>query len=219
MSGETNAIEQAKPSAMLALANRCNVSPDKVTNALTKTVFKGAKPEELLALVVVANEYNLNPFTREIYAFPAKGGGIVPVVSIDGWLNIINSHPQYDGMDEEYAPDGSWCKVSIHRKDRAHPTVHTEFLEECKRNTEPWKQHTRRMLKWKAIIQAGRIAFGFSGIQDEDEARETAGIKSAEDQESAELLNDQLDAAVTQKANETEPIDGETVEETKEEKA
>ena len=42
-------------------------------------------------------------------------------------------------------------------------------MDECARNTDPWKSHPRRMLRHKATIQAARIAFGFAGIYDEDE--------------------------------------------------
>ena len=34
----------------------------------------------------------------------------------------------------------------------------------------PWQSHTKRMLRHKALIQGARIAFGFAGIYDEDEA-------------------------------------------------
>lgn len=157
------------------MASRLSLSQPRLMEVLKATAFRGCKDDnQLAALIIVANQYELNPLTKEIYAFPGRDGEIVPIVSIDGWLRIINTHPQFDGMDEEFAPDGSWCKVTIYRKDRSRPTVHTEFLEECRRNTEPWKQHTRRMLKWKAIIQGGRIAFGYSGIYDEDEGRDVA---------------------------------------------
>ena len=175
MKAENKQIAVAHPgapqnrSAMMALAERCNVDPGKLTSALKETVFKGAKDSELLALVVVANEYRLNPFLREIYAFPNKGGGIVPVVGIDGWLRIINEHPQLDGMDVAVSDDGSHATCKIYRKDRTRPTIVTEFLDECRRNTDPWKQSPKRMLRHKVIIQCARIAFGFSGIYDEDD--------------------------------------------------
>jgi phage recombination protein Bet len=162
-----------RASALGTMASRFHVDPAKLHNTLKNTVFKGASDDEMLALVVVANEYGLNPLTKEIYAFPAKGGGIVPVVSIDGWLNIINNHPQMDGFSHSYEHGEKGvlvsCTVTIHRKDRSHPIQVTEYLSECKRNTDPWKME-HRMLRHKAIIQAARIAFGFSGIVDEDDA-------------------------------------------------
>ena len=177
MSNTALAERPTKPSALGVMSQRFNVEPDKLLSTLKNTVFKGATNDELLALVVVANEYGLNPLTKEIYAFPAKGGGIVPVVSIDGWLRIINDHEQMDGIEFEWenGKDGEpiSCTSVIHRKDRKHPTKVTEYLSECRRNTDPWKM-THRMLRHKAIIQGGRVAFGFGGIYDEDEARDIA---------------------------------------------
>jgi hypothetical protein len=118
--------------------------------------------------MVVANQYGLNPWTKEIYAFPDKGG-IVPIVGVDGWARIINSHPQFDGMDFEQ--DAESCTCIIYRKDRIHPIKVTEWMSECKRdNAQPWKTHPKRMLRHKAMIQCSRLAFGFTGIYDQDEA-------------------------------------------------
>lgn len=171
---------QPKQSALAVMAGKYNVEPAKLLETLKNTVFRGASNDELLALVVVSNEYGLNPLTKEIYAFPAKGGGIVPVVSIDGWLRMMNDHPQFDGIDYEFEHDEQGklisCTSIIFRKDRAHPTRVTEYLAECRRNTEPWKME-RRMLRHKATIQGARVAFGFSGITDEDEAAATPGLE------------------------------------------
>lgn len=171
----------SRPSALGLMAGRLNVDADKLLNTLKNTVFKGASNDELLALVVVANEYKLNPLTKEIYAFPAKGGGIVPVVSIDGWVSMVNDHPQMDGMAFEYLRDeaGKLEAVTcrIFRKDRSRPIEVTEYLSECKRSTEPWKME-HRMLRHKALMQCARYAFGFSGVTDEDEARETPGLRN-----------------------------------------
>ena len=173
-------------SLMSRFAARFNVEPGKLGETLKATAFrtdKGVTNEQLMALVIVADQYGLNPFTKEIYAFPDKGG-IVPVVGVDGWARIINQHPQFDGMSFCMAEDGSSYECTIHRKDRSHPTVLTEYLAECKRNTEPWQKWPRRMLRHKAMIQAARLAFGFAGIHDPDEAdriRETRDMGSADE--------------------------------------
>ncbi len=101
-----------KPSALSVMASRFSVEPAKLLDTLKNTVFKGASNDEMLALVVVANEYGLNPLTKEIYAFPAKGGGIVPVVSVDGWTNLANSHPQMDGMEFEFEHSDNGALIS-----------------------------------------------------------------------------------------------------------
>lgn len=161
-------------SALATMASRFNVEASKVLATLKNTVFKGASDDELMALVIVANEYNLNPFKKEIYAFPAKGGGIVPVVGVDGWINIMNSTKSFDGIEfeTENAEDGKpfSCTAIIHVKDRSRPVKITEYYDECFRATDPWKQMPRRMLRNRALCQAVRIAFTAGGIMDEDEA-------------------------------------------------
>jgi phage recombination protein Bet len=155
---------------------RYNVDAAKVATVLKQTCFRTEKPasdEQMMALLVVANQYQLNPFTKEIFAFEDKHKGIVPVVSVDGWTRIINSHPQIEALEFEYGEDeeaGPWVECIITRKDRAKPTRVREYLVECRRNTGPWESHPRRMLRHKALIQAARIAFGFGGIYDQDEA-------------------------------------------------
>jgi len=139
-------------------------------NTLKATAFKGQVSDaQMTALLVVANQYSLNPWTKEIYAFPDKSNGIVPIVGVDGWARIINSHPQFDGMDFEQ--DDESCTCIIYRKDRSRPIRITEYMVECKRGAGPWQSHPKRMLRHKAMIQCARIAFGFTGIYDEDEAQ------------------------------------------------
>lgn len=192
MSGQTAAAGKqqslttigAKPGLIAKFAGRFNVEPDKMLGTLRQTVFKGTRDqpttnEQMMTLLLVADQYGLNPFTKEIYAFPDKHNGIVPVVGVDGWLRIINENPQFDGMDFEQ--DDASCTCIIYRKDRRHPIKVTEYLAECERNTEPWKKWPKRMMRHKAIIQCGRVAFGFAGIHDEDEANDIAGNLSAGD--------------------------------------
>ena len=179
MNDKTEIAQVEKKSLVKTIAHKYGVEESQMLTTLKATCFSQGnnKPEvtneQMMALLVVANEYNLNPFTREIYAFP-QNGGIVPIVGIDGWLNIINSHSQFDGMEfeEKFDDDGKLvsCTCKIHRKDRKYPTEVTEYLSECKMNTKPWTDKPVRMLRHKTTIQCGRYAFGFSGIFDEDDA-------------------------------------------------
>ena len=140
-----------------------------LVETLKATAFKGQVSDaQMTALMVVANQYGLNPWTKEIYAFPDKNNGIVPVVGVDGWSRIINEHPQFDGLDFEQ--DEESCTCIIYRKDRNHPIKVTEWMSECKRNAGPWLSHPKRMLRHKALIQGARLAFGYGGIYDQDEA-------------------------------------------------
>lgn len=191
-------LTQSEPRRSLVekFAERYSVDPLKMMTTLKSTAFKqrdGGAPtnEQMMALMVVADQYKLNPFTREIYAFPDKQNGIVPVVGVDGWSRIINSHPEFDGMEFRYSdelvtPEGAkskcheWVECVMYRKDRNKPVVVREYLDEVYRAPfkkangytvdGPWQSHPKRFLRHKATIQCARLAFGFVGIFDQDEA-------------------------------------------------
>lgn len=163
----------------------------ELVSTLKATAFKGdVSDAQMTALLVVANQYRLNPWTKEIYAFPDKKNGIVPVVGVDGWARIINSHLQFDGMEFAYSDElvqmpsatskaPAWIECRMYRKDRTRPVVVREYLDECYREpfkgqygnvNGPWQSHPKRFLRHKATIQCARLAFGFGGIYDQDEA-------------------------------------------------
>lgn len=176
MNAVVKATPQASSSVLVRMAGQYGIDQDKMLHTLKATCFKGdVSNEQMMALLIVAEQHNLNPWTKEIYAFPDSRNGIVPVVGVDGWSRILNSAPQFDGMDFNEgeltgAEVPAWIECVIHRKDRSHPTKAKEYFVECKRDTQPWKSHPRRMLRHKAMIQCARLAFGFGGIYDEDEA-------------------------------------------------
>lgn len=182
-----NVATIAAPSLIERMAVRFGVEPAKMMGTLKATAFKGdveASNEQMMALLIVAEQHGLNPWTREIYAFPDRKG-IVPVVGVDGWARIINSHPEFDGL--EFSDDEASCTCTIHRKDRKHPIAVTEYLAECKRDTHPWKSHPKRMLRHKAMIQCARLAFAFAGIYDPDEAERIAEIDVTPKRPAADL--------------------------------
>ncbi|KAF1006745.1 MAG: hypothetical protein GAK28_02421 [Luteibacter sp.] len=160
----------------LAKSLSIEAEPQELVTVLKATAFKGQVSDaQMMALLVVSNQYGLNPWTKEIYAFPDKNNGIVPVVGVDGWSRIINTNDQFDGMEFEYGPlDGKhheWIECIIYRKDRSRPTRVREYWDEVYRNgIGPWQSHGKRMHRHKATIQCARLAFGFVGIYDQDEA-------------------------------------------------
>lgn len=191
MTASLATIKSSPPSLVEKFAGRFGIDADKLLPILKSTAFRQRKDttvitnEQMAALLIVADQYGLNPFTKEIYAFEDKGA-IVPVVSVDGWSRIINEHKELDGIEFAYdidtetmvgaKPCPTWCEVIIHRKDRTRPTVVREYLDEVyvpPRNSYsgPWQSHTKRMLRHKTLIQGSRVAFGFAGIYDEDEAK------------------------------------------------
>lgn len=196
----TETKQDSQKKLIARIADKYGVDKDKLLETLKATAFKQKEGvdisnEQMMALLIVAEQYGLNPFTRELYAYPDKGG-IVPVVSVDGWSRIINTHDQFDGMEFRYSdatiklPGAKvecheWVEVTIYRKDRSRPTVVREYLDEVYREPftgtnrqsgktfttdGPWQTYPKRMLRHKGVIQCARLALGFTGIVDQDDA-------------------------------------------------
>ena len=176
-------------------AERYGFREDELLNTLAQTAFRqqnGSVPtrEQLLSLLSVADSYDLNPFIRQIYGLSDRRGGVLPVISVDGWTRVMNSYPQSDGMefcypdelvqfDEDMKPCHPWMDCVIYRKDRQHTIRVREYLDELyrpavikngKKFPGPWQTCPKRMLRHKSQIQAIRIAYGLSGLFEPDEA-------------------------------------------------
>jgi phage recombination protein Bet len=187
-------LSEAKGKRLLSrVAERYGVDETKLMTTLKATAFKqrngsGPTDVQMMALMIVAEQYQLNPFTKEIYAFPDRNNGIVPVVGVDGWSRIVNSHSEYQGMTFNYSeamvrPDGAkvdaheWIECVMYRRDKERPTIVREYLDEVYRNIDgPWRTHPKRMHRHKAMIQCARLAFGFVGIFDQDEAERISEV-------------------------------------------
>jgi phage recombination protein Bet len=172
-------------------AARYHVEAGSLLNTLRNTAFSVTRGdpmvtnEEMMALLVVANQYHLNPFTKEIYAFRNKAGGITPIIGFDGWIRLVQNQETYNGEElvmgydetkvgESDQPFGMYYECKMYRKDRAIPTTVREYLRENHRNTDPWNRMPNRMLRMRAYIQCARVCFGFGGIYDEDEGEKIA---------------------------------------------
>ncbi len=183
----------AQRSLVVKLAGRFNVDPEKLLTTLKATAFRQRPDrqgnvreptnEEMMALLVIADQYSLNPFTKELFAFlDPKSGAVVPVVSVDGWIRIINDRPELRSVSFTSSPETiehkgktchAWMECEIVRSDRDKPMVIREYFDEVARKVDfstPWDSHPNRMHRHKVLIQCARVAFGFGGIYDEDEA-------------------------------------------------
>jgi phage recombination protein Bet len=178
------AVRTASKSKRLSLvesfASKLGVEPEKMLATLRATAFNMGKNqppvtnEEMMALLVVAHEYRLNPFLKEIYAFRGQNGAIVPIIGVDGWIRLLQEKQTFNGMEFAYDEDGEWVECTIHRTDRTKAFTVREYLAECQRDTGPWKSHPRRMLRHRALIQCARVAYGFGGMYDPDEGEAIA---------------------------------------------
>ena len=201
----SNEKQLVKRSAIEEMSGRLQVSKDVLEKTLKATVCKGTKMqngqykpvtnEEFVSFIAVANNYKLNPLTKEIYAYPdTKSAGIIPIVSTDGWNKLMTSHPNYkthyyrqsEKMVElkgaKSCPE--WMEIVIIKKDNSEVPIR-EYLDECFRDLKflnPWQTHTKRMLRHKTKIQGAREAFGFGGIYDHDEGERIIEAKLVQEE-------------------------------------
>lgn len=183
---DTSAAKAQTQGLIARLAGRFGVEPNRLLKCLTTQVFKqadGRQPttEELMVLLLVCENFALNPFNREIFAFRGKGGEIVPVVSLDGWAKIVRSQKDFNGVSFRFSettvkvagcnqelPEFVECAMRLKGVDE--PIVIQEFMIECfTEKSSVWRKWPRRMLRTRAFIQCARLAFSLTGIYDEGE--------------------------------------------------
>ena len=183
---DTSAAKAQTQGLIARLAGRFGVEPNRLLKCLTTQVFKqadGRQPsnEELMVLLLVCENFGLNPFKREIFAFRGKGGEIVPLVSLDGWAKIVRSQKDFNGVTFAFSnntvkvpgcaqelPEFVECAMRLKGVDE--PIVIQEFMVECFNDKSPvWRKWPRRMLRTRAFIQCARLAFSLTGLYDEGE--------------------------------------------------
>ena len=92
-----------------------------------------------MSLLAVADQYQLNQFIRQFYGLPDRKGGVLLVISVDGWIKIQNSYPESDGMEFVYSDQMvlmdddtklcyEWIDCVVYRNDRSHPVKVREYL-------------------------------------------------------------------------------------------
>ncbi|GIW60577.1 MAG: hypothetical protein KatS3mg087_1643 [Patescibacteria group bacterium] len=172
-------------------ATKYEVSKNELIEVLKNTVLKPTRKytptdADVKAFLLIANRYDLDPFKKEIHAFVSRGG-IVPVVGIDGFVTLANRVDRkgwsaeikfadtFQEIGKYKKPCPEWCEVTITRSNGSKVTVR-EWLDEVFGGSQgdydnAWDTHPKRMLRHKTLAQALRLAYGLSGIYDEDEAQ------------------------------------------------
>ena len=124
--------------------------------------YTGTHSPRILQLLRTAKEYQLNPMQEEVL-LAQYGERWQIIISIDGWIKIINRHPAFTGISfhqssEEKEGLPIWMECTITRSDRTMPITTREYLSEVRNDSDYWKKMPRRMLRHKAMQQCARIA-------------------------------------------------------------
>lgn len=181
-----SAYQEFKKSQLVAEVAGClEITPDHFAQFLV-SAYPGAEFIQLLSYLLRCKKYKLDPIAKEIVALRDDFGRYEPYVTYDGWLRIMNNHPQFNGMKIRYAETCSkelhavaqchdWMECVIERKDRGKPTIVREYLDECYQApslTEagdpiqgPWQLYPKRRLRQKTTMEGVRAAFGISDLR------------------------------------------------------
>ena len=156
---------------------------------------------DVYTFLVNCKQLNLNPKTKQIYGFVSKGK-VVNIISIEGFTEIANRDPAYDGVEFEIGPMAEkelsytknefsngqksqkivtvkrkvadWIKCIIYRNDRNHPVSVTTFFDESNTGTEPWATKPMQMLQNRAFANSVKKAFSINGYLEKEEFMDDA---------------------------------------------
>ena len=126
--------------------------------------YTNTNSPRILQLLRTAKEHQLDPMQEEVL-LAQYGERWQIIISIDGWIKIINRHPAFTGISfnqssEEKEGLPIWMECTITRSDRTIPITTREYLTEVRNDSDYWKKMPRRMLRHKAMQQCARIALG-----------------------------------------------------------
>lgn len=163
----------------------------KMLETIRNTVAAGATDAELEMFIALCKSTGLNPFKKEIWFIKTKGytrrdgvavdGRVQVMTGINGFFQIANRHPQFDGMEEpEFQEDANGrpikCTVRVHRKDRKIPSTGVArwaefFPGKTEKGLTLWETKPFHMLAKIAKAIALREAFPqeLNGLYTEDE--------------------------------------------------
>ena len=120
----------------------------------------------MLKLLRTAKEHQLDPLQEEVLLAQYEERWQI-IISIDGWIKLINRHPAFTGISFNQSSEENeglpiWMECTITRSDRTMPITTREYLSEVRNDSDYWKKMPRRMLRHKAMQQCARIALAIS---------------------------------------------------------
>jgi len=132
---------------------------------------KDCTDNEFLLLMQLARTYQLDPFTKQIWAVKYGNNPAAIFCGRDGFLAIAHRSGKFDGMESGTRKDGDdlvgWCRV--YRKDMSHPFEVEVYASEYSTGKNLWRDKPRTMIQKVAEAHALRRAFSISGLYSPEE--------------------------------------------------
>lgn len=166
---------------------------DEEIAVIKNTVAKETTNTELAYFLSVCKSQELNPFNKEVWCYKQKGQLII-FTGRDGMLSKGQKHSRWNGMrsavvraNDEFSIDianaqithkADWKEPSaivgayaiVFLKD-GEPTISWVLMKEYDKGWNAWKTNPSDMILKTAEAKALKKAFGFSGIQIDEEWR------------------------------------------------
>ena len=175
MSKQTEQLTVAKPMASAALAAFIGMEQPMLIDTIRAQCFSKTKKVgdhyeqievtdfQVAAFISIAVEMRVNPLLPGmLYAYPVKGGGIVPIMGPDGVFKKLAEHPDIVSWEVEVLPEDvklppTHAVAKIYRKGVERPISYTALLSEWKISENPnWVSRPRHMLQLRALKHAAR---------------------------------------------------------------
>jgi hypothetical protein len=150
-------------------------------DVLRNSVCKGFSDTEAKVFAFRCQAMGLSPLTGQITAFK-QGGGVVPIVTIDGYRSIAASIDPGYVVEIEYLSEDGWvdwipngevsqARAKVWRTGTERPVVKAVSRKEFAGNGGPWKSMPNHMLAKVAESHALRMAYpqGLAGTYSSDE--------------------------------------------------
>lgn len=152
------------------------------------TICKDLTDAEFAYASAICRATGLNPLKKEIWFWKDHQGRLIAMTGVNGYFEVANRHPQYDGMEEDVVCDEktgkpiyAWCRV--YRKDRKFPQEAKAYFAEYADTRKPlWNAKPRIMLQKVAESLALRKAFPqeLNGTYTEEEMPSEHSLKTGE---------------------------------------
>ncbi|MDR7856331.1 phage recombination protein Bet [Tissierella sp.] len=188
---------------------------------IKNTVAKGATADELNMFMYLANQYNLDPFKKEIW-FMKFGGQTTIMTSRDGYLKYAQMNEDFEGLmsfvvreGDVFEIDASEYKVThkfganrgpilgawsrCDRKGKKPFIAYVEF-NEYNKNTSIWKSYPSAMIQKVAEVFVLKRAFGINGLVTKEE------IDNGEEKEEINISEHQAKALFSLAKNDLEIV-------------
>lgn len=178
----TSSIQRRASNGVAAAATPVpGLSPEE-WDVLRNSVCKGFSDTEAKVFGFRCQAMGLSPLTGQITAFK-QGGGVVPIVTIDGYRSIAASidpgyvvEIEYLGADGwvDWIPEGdpaSQARAKVWRTGADRPVIKAVSRSEFAGSGGPWRSMPNHMLAKVAESHALRMAYpqGLAGTYSSDE--------------------------------------------------